>query len=147
MKVVLIQDVKGSGKKGDVVEVNDGYARNFLLPHKKAVIADASNLAVVKQQNDARLAREAKEKAEATKLQQTIKDTVVEVKVKCGDGERTYGSVTSQDIADGLAALGLNVDKKKIVLAENIRTLGSYIVEVKVYANMSAQLRINVTRA
>lgn len=147
MKVVLLTDVKGSGKAGEVVDVNDGYARNFLLPHKKAVIADAQSLAVVKQKNDARIAREAKEKATAEELKKVLDNTVVEVKVKCGEGDRTYGSVTTQDIANGVAALGYAVDKKKIVLSENIRTLGTYTVDVKVYANMTAKLRINVTRA
>ena len=147
MKVVLLADVKGTGKAGEVVDVNDGYARNFLLPHKKAVIADAQSLAVVKQKNDARIAREAKEKAAAEELKKVLDNTVVEVKVKCGEGDRTYGSVTTQDIANGVAALGYTVDKKKIVLNENIRTLGAYVVDVKVYANMTAKLRINVTRA
>lgn len=147
MKVVLLTDVKGSGKAGEVVDVNDGYARNFLLPHKKAVIADAQSLAVVKQKNDARIAREAKEKAAAEELKKVLDNTVVEVKVKCGEGDRTYGSVTTQDIANGVAALGYTVDKKKIVLNETIRTLGTYTVDVKVYANMTAKLRINVTRA
>ncbi len=147
MKVVLLTDVKGSGKAGEVVDVNDGYARNFLLPHKKAVVADAQSLAVVKQKNDARIAREAKEKATAEELKKVLDNTVVEVKVKCGDGDRTYGSVTAQDIANGVAALGYTVDKKKIVLSENIRTLGTYTVDVKVYANMTAKLKINVTRA
>jgi len=147
MKVVLLADVKGTGKAGEVVDVNDGYARNFLLPHKKAVIADAQSLAVVKQKNDARIAREAKEKAAAEELKKVLDNTVVEVKVKCGEGDRTYGSVTTQDIANGVAALGYTVDKKKIVLNETIRTLGAYVVDVKVYANMTAKLRINVTRA
>ena len=147
MKVVLLTDVKGSGKAGEVVDVNDGYARNFLLPHKKAVVADAQSLAVVKQKNDARIAREAKEKATAEELKKVLDNTVVEVKVKCGDGDRTYGSVTAQDIANGVVALGYTVDKKKIVLSENIRTLGTYTVDVKVYANMTAKLKINVTRA
>jgi large subunit ribosomal protein L9 len=146
MKVVLLEDVKGKGKKGTVVNVNDGYARNFLFPKNLAKEATVQALNEVKQKEDAMAARLAKEKAEAEALKLKLTGVTVDVYVKCGEGTRTYGSVTAQEIADDLAKRDMKVDKKKIVLKENIRSLGTYEVDVKIYAGISAKIKINVLR-
>ena len=146
MKVVLLQDVKGQGKKGELKEVNDGYARNFLLPKKLAEEATATVMNDLKQKEASKKLQLEKERKEALVIKEKLDKTVVSVKVKCGEGERTYGSVTAQEIASALKEIGIEIDKRKLVIKENIRTLGSYVVEVKVYAGISANLKINVIR-
>ena len=146
MKVVLLQDVKGQGKKGELKEVNDGYARNFLLPKKLAEEATSTVINDLKQKEASRKLHQEKERQEALVLKDKLDKTVVSVKVKCGEGDRTYGSVTAQEIADSLKAIGVEIDKRKLVIKDTIRTLGSYVVEVKVYAGISANLKINVIR-
>lgn len=146
MKVVLLQDVKGQGKKGELKNVNDGYARNYLFPKKLAEEATSTVLNDLKQKEYSKKVQLEKEKKEALELKEKLDKTAVTVKVKCGEGDRTYGSVTAQEISDALKENGLEVDKRKLVIKENIRTLGTYTVEVKVYAGVSATLKINVTR-
>ncbi|MGN1098943.1 MAG: 50S ribosomal protein L9 [Christensenellales bacterium] len=147
MQVVLLEDVKGKGKKGSVVNVNDGYARNFLFPKNLAKAASAQALSEVKQREEADKARLAKEKAEALALKEKLNDMTIDVKVRCGEGTRTYGSVTAQEIADAIKAKGMEIDKKKLVIKDNIRSLGTYAVDVKIYAGISAKLNVNVVRA
>ena len=146
MKVILSADVKSLGKKGEVVNVSDGYARNFLFARKLAVEATTSALDDVRKKEEARLKREAAERKAAAELADKLKTATIEVKVRCGEGDRTYGSVTSAEIANALCAQGYEVDKKKIVLKENIRQLGNYVIEVKVYAGISAKVAIKVTK-
>lgn len=146
MKVILSADVKSLGKKGEVVNVSDGYARNFLFARKLAVEATTGALDDVRKKEEARLRREAAERKAAAELADKLKDAVIEVKLRCGEGDRTYGSVTSAEIATALCAQGYDVDKKKIVLKENIRQLGNYTVDVKVYAGISAKVSVRVVR-
>ena len=143
MKVLLNQDVKGQGKKGDVIEVNDGYARNFLIKKKLAVEATSDVLNTYKQRKASDEKRRLEEEKEARELVTKLKDMVVTVKAKCGDG-KMYGSITTKDISDSLKEQGIDIDKKKIVLKENIKALGRYELEVKVYAGISGKMVINV---
>ena len=143
MKVILLADVQGHGKKGEVVEVNDNYARNFLVPRKLAKEATKAvlNEYTQKLEKEARLAQQ--EKDDAIELKRLLEGKTVTVKVRCGGG-KMYGSVTSQDVSDGLAELGYTVDKKKIIFKETIRMPGVYDVEIKVYRETIAKIKINV---
>ena len=132
MKVILQQDVKGQGKKGQLVNVSDGYARNFLLPKKLAVAATAENLNTMKQQEKARKAQEAAEKAEAEALSEKLKGLTVKVAAKAGEGGRLFGAVTAKEISEQLKAQhDMELDSKKLVLAEPIKTFGSFEVKAK----------------
>ena len=132
MKVILQQDVKGQGKKGQLIEASDGYARNFLLPRKLAVPATAENLNTMKQQEKAKKAQEAAEKAEAEALSEKLKTSVVKLTAKAGTGGRLFGAVTSKEISDGLKAqYGLDVAKSKIVQEEPIKAFGTYELKCK----------------
>ena len=132
MKVILQQDVRGQGKKGQMVEVSDGYARNFLLPRKLAVSATADNINTMKQQEKARKAQEAAEKAEAEALSEKLKGLTVKVSAKAGEGGRLFGAVTAKEISEQLKAQhGMELDSKKLVLAEPIKTFGSFEVKAK----------------
>lgn len=143
MKVLLLQDVKGQGKKGELIEVNDGYARNFLIKKKLAQEATSEVLNTVKQRKASDEKRHQQEIADARALVEKLKTMVIDVYAKCGDG-KMYGSITAKDIADALSNQGIELDKKKIVLKENIKALGRYELEAKVYANISGKLVINV---
>ena len=132
MKVILQQDVKGQGKKGQLIEASDGYARNFLLPRKLAVPATAENLNTMKQQEKAKKAQEAAEKAEAEALSEKLKTSVVKLTAKAGTGGRLFGAVTSKEISDGLKEqYGLDVAKSKIVQEEPIKAFGTYELKCK----------------
>ena len=146
MKVLLNQDVKGQGKKGEVIEVNDGYARNFLIKKKLAVEATSDVLNTVKQKNASDEKRRQIEMAEARETVKKLKDMAIKVYAKCGDG-KMYGSITTKDISDALKNEGIDIDKKKIVLKENIKSLGRYELEVKVYAGISGKMVIDVVEA
>lgn len=143
MKVILLQDVKALGKKGDVVEVNDGYARNFLIP-KKLVMEGTKNALNERNQKMANEAKRlAEEKAAALALCKELNGQEVKVPVKCNGG-KMYGSVTTQDVASALARLGYTVDKKKITLSETIKTLGIFTADVWCYKETVAKIKINV---
>ena len=132
MKVILQQDVKGQGKKGQLIEASDGYARNFLIPRKLAVPATAENLNAMKQQEKAKKAQEAAEKAEAEAVAEKLKTSVVKLTAKAGAGGRLFGAVTSKEISDGLKAqYGLDVGKSKIVQEEPIKAFGTYELKCK----------------
>ena len=132
MKVILQQDVRGQGKKGQLVEVSDGYARNFLLPKKLAVPATAENVNTMKQQEKARQAQMAAEKAEAQALAEKLKGIQVKLAAKAGEGGRLFGAVTSKEIAEALAAQhGLNIAKTKLMLDEPIKSCGGYQIKAK----------------
>ena len=132
MKVILQQDVKGQGKKGQMIEASDGYARNFLLPRKLAVPATAENINTMKMQEKAKKAQEAAEKAEAEAVAEKLKSSVVKLTAKAGTGGRLFGAVTSKEISDGLKAqYGLDVAKSKIVQEEPIKAFGSYELKCK----------------
>ena len=132
MKVILQQDVKGQGKKGQLVDVSDGYARNFLLAKKLAVPATPENVNTMKQQEKARKAQEAAEKAEAEALSKKLESVTVKVATKAGEGGRLFGAVTSKEISEALnAQFGLNIAKTKLVLDEPIKACGTYKIKAK----------------
>ena len=146
MKVILQQDVRGQGKKGQLVEVSDGYARNFLLPKKLAVAATAENVNTMKQQEKARKAQEAAEKAEAEALAKRLEELMVKIPAKAGEGGRLVGAVTAKEISDALSAQhGLNIAKAKLVLDEPIKACGSYQVKAKLGYEISGTVNVVVT--
>ena len=148
MKVILLQDVKALGKKGEVVNVNDGYARNFILPKKLGVEANGKNLNDLKLQknNEAKVAQEHLDAAK--KLAEELKAGKVVLTMKVGEGGRTFGSVSSKEIAEAVKAqMHLDIDKKKIQLKEQIKTLGTHIVSVKLHPEVTAELNVSVKEA
>ena len=145
MKVILLQDVKSLGKKGEIVNVNDGYARNFILPKKLGLEATGKNLNDLKLQknNEKKVAEENLEAAQAFAKDLETKEIILTLKV--GEGGRTFGSVSSKEIAEEVKAqLNLNVDKKKIQLKEAIKTLGTHNVSVKLHPQVTAELKVVV---
>ena len=148
MKVILLQDVKALGKKGEVVSVNDGYARNFILPKKLGVEANGKNLNDLKLQknNEAKVAQEHLDAAK--KLAEELKAGKVVLTMKVGEGGRTFGSVSSKEIAEAVKEqMHLDIDKKKIQLKEQIKTLGTHIVSVKLHPEVTAELNVSVKEA
>ncbi len=145
MKVILLCDVKGQGKKDQIVEVSDGYARNFLFPKKKAVAADAKATSELKSKEDAKQFRINEDRKAAQALADRIKKAEIDFTVGHGQDGRLYGSVTSKDIAEALSKeLGCEVDKRKIVLKENIKAYGNYEVEIKLLSDISAKFVVKV---
>ena len=148
MKVILIEDVKTLGKKGDTVNVNDGYARNFILPKKLGIEATAKNINDLKLQkaNEDKVAKEILEQAKA--LAAEIAEKSVTVSIKVGEGGKTFGSVSSKEIAEAAKAqINLELDKKKIQLSSPIRTLGVTMVPVKLHPKVTAELKVHVKEA
>lgn len=146
MKVILKEDVKSLGKKGEIVEVSDGYARNFILKRNKGVEANAKNLndLKLKKANDDKIAQEQYEAAK--ELGKKIEAGKVVLSIKTGEGGKTFGSVSSKEIAAEVKAqMELEIDKKKIVLKESIKTLGTFEVPVKLHPKVTAKLTVNVT--
>lgn len=143
MKVLLAVDLKPHGKKGEVIEVNDGYARNFLLPKKLAVAANSEVLNQRKQMLANEEKRRAEEKAAATEVYNAINNAVIDVPVRCGNG-KLYGSVTNQDIAAAIKEKGFEIDKRNIKVKDSIRDLGKFDIEIKCYANMTAKVILNI---
>ena len=147
MKVILLKDVPGRGKAGEILDVNDGFARNCLIKKGLAEEATPTKINLIRQHEESMRIKEAKEKAAAQEIANQLKEVIIPVKVKCGDNNKLYGSVTNQDIADGLKASGYEVDKKKISIKEPIKALGVYTVDVKLYAGVSTQMRVRVEKA
>ncbi|TAM59814.1 50S ribosomal protein L9 [bacterium] len=146
MKVILKQDVKSLGQAGQVVEVSDGYARNFLLPRSLATEATKGSLADLQQQNVAKAKRAAEARAEAEELARRLVETAVTVRVKAGESGKLFGAVTNQQIAEAIkAATGIAVDRHKIELTEPVKALGGYAVPVRLGKDLVA--RVNVTVA
>lgn len=145
MKVILQQDVRGQGKKGQLVDVSDGYARNFLLPRKLAVTATAENLNTMKQQEKAKKAQEAAEKAEAQAIAEKLSGLTVKVVAKGGNGGRLFGAVTSKEISDALKAQhNIDIAKTKIVQEEPIKAFGGYKLKVKLGYEITGTLSVMV---
>ena len=144
MKVILKQDVKGTGKKGDIIDVSDGFAKNFLL--KKGLAEQASSVAVnsLKIQKEAEERRRAEEIKQIKELAGRMDKSKVEVKIKCGENGKVFGSVTSKEIASKLADLGFDVNKKKILLKEGLKTVGEYPVEIRLMEGVSAKITVSV---
>lgn len=148
MKVILLEDVKSLGKKGQIVNVNDGYARNFILPKKLGLEATGKNLNDLKlqKQNQEKIAQENLDAAK--ELAKKIETVKVEVKIKTGEGGRTFGSVSSKEIAVAAKEqLGLDIDKKKIQMRDAIKNLGTYNVPVKLHPKVTAELKVHVGEA
>ncbi|WP_077369314.1 50S ribosomal protein L9 [Anaerosalibacter sp. Marseille-P3206] len=145
MKVILLQDVKGLGKKGDLVNAKDGYARNFLLPKELATEATEGNVKVLKEQKKSEAIKKEAERENAMKLKEKIEGLTVNMVGKAGEGGRLFGSITSKDIAEALSKQHkIKIDKKKIVMDDNIKNLGTTIVDVKVYSGITAKLKVKV---
>ena len=144
MKVILLQDVKGKGKKGQMIEVSDGYARNFMLPKKLAIEATADAINTMKMNDKATQERIAREKAEALETSKKLRAMTLVVKAKGGGAGRLFGSVTNAEIADALAKQGVKLDKRKIVLNETIKSVGTYTATCKLGYEITAPLTVKI---
>ncbi len=145
MEVILLQDVKTLGKKGEIVKINDGYARNFVLPKKLGVEANTKNLNDLKLEKARQAKQEAEELAAAKELAAKIEEQAVKLTIKTGEGGRVFGAVSSKEIsAAAKEQLGLDIDKKKMKLEESIKTLGTYEVPVKLHREVTAKLKVVV---
>ncbi len=144
MKVVLLQDVKGQGKKGEVVEVNEGYARNFLIKKGMAEVATATKINDIKQKKAAADFHHEEEVKATRELAKEINGKNFTVKIKAGQGGKVFGSVTGANIAEALQAAGYKIDKKKVALSSPIKTLGEYEVDLKLMESISAKIRVTV---
>ena len=145
MKVILLCDVKGQGKKDQIVNVSDGYARNFLFPQKKAIPADAKATSELKSKEEAKQYRISEDKKAAQDLANKIAKVTVDIQMGHGADGRLYGSVTSKDIAEQLSKiLGIEVDKRKINLKEPMKAYGNYTVEIKLYTDITAKFIVKV---
>ena len=145
MKVILLKDVKGTGKKGEMKEVSDGYARNFLLPKKMAIVADNTAVKELNEKNKAAENKAQKEYEAAVELGKKMKEMNIVMYSKAGDGGRLFGSITSKDIAEQLKKQhDIVVDKRKVLLNEPIRVLGSTNVEIKIHQKVITKIRVDV---
>lgn len=145
MKVILLCDVKGQGKKDQIVEVSDGYARNFLFPQKKAIAADAKATSELKSKEEAKQFKINEDRKAASALAERINNVKIEIQMGHGQDGRLYGSVTSKDIAENLSKIiSQDVDKRKIQLKEPIKAYGLYSVEIKILADITAKFTVNV---
>ena len=147
MKVILLQDVKGKGKKGQMLEVSDGYARNFMLPKKLAIEATPDAINTMRMNDKATQERIAKEKAEALATSKKLREMTVTVTAKGGGNGRLFGSVTNAEIADALAKQGVKLDKRKIVLNETIKNAGTYTATCKLGYEITAPLTVKIVEA
>jgi len=145
MKVIFLQDVKTQGKKGEIKEVSEGYALNFLIPRGLAKPASQGNVKTLENQKQAELRRKEQEKIEAQQLGKTLEQLTVVLKSKAGEGGRLFGSITNKQIAEELEKMKIKIDKRKIALDEPIRTLGTTQVPVKLHPDVTATLKVQVT--
>lgn len=146
MEIILLEDVKTLGKKGQKVNVNDGYARNFIIPKKLGIEASAKNLNELKLQkaHEEKITQEILDAART--LADDLKDKSVEVKIKSGEGGKTFGSVSTKEIAAAAKAqLGLEIDKKKMILKDPIKSLGNYQLQIKLHPKVTAEITVKVT--
>jgi large subunit ribosomal protein L9 len=146
MEVILREDIEQLGGRGDVVKVAPGYARNFLLPRRLAVLATDANRKIVEQERQAHLRREAKLEGEAQDLSKLLSGVTITIPRKAGENDQLFGSVTANDIADALAAQKYTVERRRIHLDEPIRTLGEHKVAIRLHRNVTAEVAVNVTR-
>ena len=144
MKIILLQDVRGKGKKGQLLEVSDGYARNYMLPRKLAMEATADAINTMRMNDKATQERIAREKAEALATANKLREMTVVVTAKGGGNGRLFGSVTNAEIADALAKQGVKLDKRKIVLNETIKNVGTYTATCKLGYEISAPLSVKI---
>ena len=145
MKVILLQDIKGVGKKDEIINASDGYARNFLLPKKLAVEANNENISKLKAKNDSKAYKKSLEKEEAQKTVDKLKGILLKIPVKTGENGKVFGSITSKEIADNLKQqYKIEIDKKKIDLKEPIKVLGSFSVNIKLYEGVVGTLKVQI---
>ncbi|MCI6729816.1 MAG: 50S ribosomal protein L9 [Candidatus Faecousia sp.] len=144
MKVILLQDVRGKGKKGQMLEVSDGYARNYMLPRKIAMEATPDAINTMRMNDKATQERQARERAEAADLAKKMKAMTLTVYAKGGGAGRLFGSVTNQEIADALQAQGITLDKRKIVIDEPIKNVGTYTVRCKLGYEITGDLTVKI---
>lgn len=144
MKVILLEDVRGTGKAGDVANVSDGYAKNMLIPRGLAVEATAQNIKQLEKKKEAMAKKFAEDKAAALELKKKLEEVTVEVRTKVGKDGKVFGSVTSKDIADALNQMGFDIDKKKIQLDSPIKATGMTDVNVKLFTEISGKVKVNV---
>ena len=145
MKVILLQDIKGVGKKDEIINASDGYARNFLLPKKLAVEANNENISKLKAKNDSKAYKKSIEKEEAQKTVDKLKGILLKIPVKTGENGKVFGSITSKEIADNLKQqYKIEIDKKKIDLKEPIKVLGSFSVNIKLYEGVVGTLKVQI---
>jgi large subunit ribosomal protein L9 len=142
MEIILKEDVPKLGNRGDVIKVAEGYGRNFLLPHKLAIEANAANKAVIEQMKAAAVRRSAKEKSEAESLSKQFEGLEVSFTRKSGENDQLFGSVTSGDIADALAKKSFHIDKRKIQLHEPLKTVGEFTVPIKLHKDVTTHLKV-----
>lgn len=147
MKVVLLQDVKGQGKKGEIVDVNEGYARNFLIKKGFAEVATASKINDINQKKAAADYHKAEEIKATQALAKEVYGKLFTVKIKAGANGKVFGSVTGANISDALQEAGYNIDKKKIVLLQPIKLLGEYEIDLKLMEGIASKIKINVVAA
>lgn len=145
MKVILLADIKGVGKKDEVINASDGYARNFLLPKKLAVEANSENMSKLKAKNDSNAYKKSVEKEEAQKISDKLKGILLKIQVKTGENGKIFGSITSKEIADNLKEqYKIEIDKKKIDLKEPVKTLESFSVNIKLYEGVVGTLKVQL---
>ena len=144
MKVILLQDVRGQGKKGQLVQVSDGYARNYLFPRKMAIEATADNVNTMRMNDKAKQEREQRQREEATALSAKLREMTLVLYAKGGGAGRLFGSVTSQEVSEALKEQGYDVDKRKIVFDEAIKTVGIYTIKCKLGYEINAPLKLDV---
>lgn len=144
MKVIFLKDVKGQGKKGEMKEVSEGYARNFLIPRGLVQVATQGNVKQLEQQHQSEQRRKQQEVEEAKKLAEHMETLTVVIKSKAGDGGKLFGSITNKQIADELDKLGIKTDRRKIELSDPIRTLGVTQVPIRVHPGVKATLKVQV---
>lgn len=146
MKVILLQDIRGKGKKGQMIDASDGYARNFLLPRKMAIEATADNINTMKMNDKAKAEQMAREKAQAQEFADKLKEITVEITAKSGNGGRLFGSITSAEVSEALKAQhGIAIDKKKIVQDEPIKSFGTFTLKAKLGYEITANISVHVS--
>ncbi len=145
MKVILMQDIKGVGKKDEVINANDGYARNFLFPRKLAVEANTENMSKLKGRQDSVNFKKEQEKENAEKIKKQLSEMLLTIKVKAGENGKIFGSITSKEISTELKKqYNVDIDKKKILLKQAIKEIGTFTIDVKLYEGITGKLKINI---
>ncbi len=145
MKVILLSDIKGVGKKDQVIEASDGYARNYLFPKKLALEANTENMSKLKARQNSNQFRKDTEKKQAEEIAKKLKGIMLKIKVRAGENGKIFGGVTSKEISEGLKRdYNIDIDKKKILLNETIKTIGTFTIDIKLYEGVIGKLRIDV---
>ena len=145
MKVILMQDIKGVGKKDEVINANDGYARNFLFPRKLAVEANTENMSKLRGRQDSVNFKKEQEKENAEKIKKQLSEMLLTIKVKAGENGKIFGSITSKEISTELKKqYNVDIDKKKILLKQAIKEIGTFTIDVKLYEGITGKLKINI---